>query len=470
MTNTLTILPGLEDAARTMPFDQFGRYHMLREAVDAARSALHLPRLRVLDVGGFYETPEGPTLPLQTFLPDDDVTVLDVVPCDLPGYIRGDGTGLDFGNDSFDLVVSLDTLEHIPQAQRRTFWRELLRVAHHGVILLAPFGTADVDAAEEMLFAYIKAELNAEHQQLKEHREYGLPILKEWLAYLAEHDVPAQAFPTGFLDAWLGMMLVKHMLLRIDPSNMVQQMVDTFYNHHFFSTERRQPAYRYLIVAQKTDGLVKAVEAVLQPTIGQQSVAKDWATAFLPTVNAVLLRQVGRLLTEEHTLRAVDQAAIADYRRQIGDLERLIAEHRELREADRAEVQAAQQHSRNVEQHILSLQQQVGASERIIAEQEALKAAERQSVTSYRQEISALERILADQHLTVDGLQHEVTRLNRHIIALHDNMQRQSEQYAGTVTDLNERMQWLSGQATELRRQLEAVQNGLVMKLMRRFS
>ena len=56
MTSGVTCLPGLEQAAQEMPFDQFGRYHMLREAVDACRAQLGVQQLTILDVGGFMRT------------------------------------------------------------------------------------------------------------------------------------------------------------------------------------------------------------------------------------------------------------------------------------------------------------------------------------------------------------------------------------------------------------------------------
>jgi hypothetical protein len=349
MTIGVTRLPGLEQAAQTMPFDQFGRYHMLREAVDACREQLGLEQLSILDVGGFYEDHGTPTLPLTRFLPDDNVTVVDVVDCDLPGYIKGDGTGLHFDAASFDLVVSADTLEHIPQAGRTAFWRELLRVARHGVILLAPFGNTEVEAAEALLFEYIKAELRAEQQQLKEHRDYGLPRLDEWLGFLAAEGVAARAYPTGYLHAWLGMMLVKHMLLRVDPGVTAQRLVDTYYNAAFFATERREPAYRQLIVAEKTPGLVDAVDAVLAPTIlpAQADASADWGSALSPVLLTIVQRQLGA----SHETEAHYNQQIEHYRNQISSLERVLADQQIVINAMHAQVAAVHEHSLTQSMH-----------------------------------------------------------------------------------------------------------------------
>lgn len=399
--NRATHLPGLERAMHEMPFDQFGRYHMTREAVDACRQALGQQQLSILDVGGFYEDNGKPTLPIKRFLPSDDVTVLDVVECDLPGYMRGDGAALDFDDAHFDLVISADTLEHIPQSRRAAFWRELLRVARHGVILLAPFGTREVESAETLLYEYIKVELHAEHQQLKEHREYVLPRLNDWLQFLQQEGIRAQSYPTGYLHAWLGMMLIKHVLLRIDPGLEAQHLVDSYYNQSFFATERRNPAYRHLIVAEKTAGLVDAVDAALAPTIihGEDDASTGWNAGLLPTLLTITQRQLWATQQQSEATQLVQR-------------------------------QETQQYIHQINLHL--------------------------------QQISVLERVIADQQVMLNQLQQQLGQLHVQVGLAQD----QSERYIAAIRDLTERSQWLDGQNTELRRQVSAMQNGRIMRLL----
>lgn len=317
-------VPGLERALREMPFDQFGRYHMLREAVDACRARLGVERLSILEVGGFFMTAEGqPSLPIKQFLPDDDVTVVDVVDCDLPGYVKGDGAALHFAAGQFDLVVSSDTLEHIPQERRVAFWHELLRVARGGVILLAPFGTVEVEAAEALLSAYIKAELSVEQPQLKEHSEYGLPRLAEWLGFLEREGIAARAYPTGYLHAWLAMMMAKH--TRIEMGVAGQRLLDAYYNRCFFPTERRRPAYRYLIVAEKTAGLVEAVDDALAPTLmpDQADASADWGRALQPVLLTIAQRQLSLGQQEQRQQRGVLERMSADQQAVLSHLQQL---------------------------------------------------------------------------------------------------------------------------------------------------
>jgi len=381
MTVGATRLPDTEPVLRTMPFDQFGRYHVLREAIDVCRTRLGKQTLSILDVGGFFRTREGhPTLPLRQFLPHDDITVLDVVDCDLAGYVQGDGANLQFAAASFDLVVSADTLEHVPGPQRADFWRELLRVARHALILAAPFGTVDVEVAEELLFEYIKIELGVEQPQLREHRDYGLPRLDEWLAFLQRDGLIARAYPIGYLHAWLGMMLIKH--TRLDGSVRIQQLIDEYYNRCYFATERREPAYRHLIVVEKTAGLVDAVDAVLAPTImpPQADTSALWGNALMPALMLLMQRQVGNA-----------RSAPA--------------------------VQSSEQ----------------SPDAQAVADQQALLA-----------------------------------RLQEQLIEAHSEGRRQAQQYEAALRDLHERANWLERQTMTLRHQLEAVQNGLVLRFLNR--
>jgi len=252
-----------------LPFDQYGRYRMIQEALDAVRPVIG-ERLRILDVGGFFRTGRGvDILPVRFFLPDDDLLVIDQQPGTLPGYIQGDGRNLDFDDHSFDFVISCDTLEHVPGPDRPAFWQELLRVARYGVLLAAPFAGPEVVAAEELLFAYIKAELGVEQNQLKEHHDYGLPNLDQTHAFLDTNGWRYRIYPSGYVHAWLAMMVAKHYLLGQTDNHDLHEQLDAYYTRFLSTDERREPAYRHMVLVE-CDGhgdWLTAVDAALQPTI-----------------------------------------------------------------------------------------------------------------------------------------------------------------------------------------------------------
>src|SRR3954454_9091240 len=213
----------MADAAqlRALPFDQYGRHRDARDVAELIRALEGPDRLAVLDVGGY------PGLSAR-FLPADWVVIVDPSAAAFgearaAAFLRGSGLALPFQDASFDLVLSLDSLEHVPAADRPRYLHELLRVARRYVLLLAPFASPEAERAEALLFEYVKLALHAEHQQLREHRDCGLPDLAATLATLGDGGAAYHAFPCGYLYHWLPLMLLKHHLLSLDPRADVHQ-------------------------------------------------------------------------------------------------------------------------------------------------------------------------------------------------------------------------------------------------------
>ncbi|HJZ48403.1 MAG TPA: methyltransferase domain-containing protein [Roseiflexaceae bacterium] len=366
-----------DDALLRLPFDQYGRYRMVREAVDAVRAALDRERLAILDVGGYYQEADGtPRLPSQQFLGDQELTVLDLPACDLPGYVQGDGTAMTFVDGSFDLVISCDTLEHIPPDLRDQFVRELTRVARYGVLLICPMDDYRTALAEQVLFAYIQAELLAKHDQLREHREYGLPQPPLVRRAFEQAGCVWRDYPSGDLHAWLPMMLAKHYLMRFaDSPPELQYGLDELYNRGYALAERREPSYRRLIVAakQNDNDWLAAVDRALEPTVTRDEQIR-------PEIWRGLATQLFGLL-------------------QVGLDDR--------REERRAQIMHGH--------------------------------------------ITTFQKIVADQHNLIVQLGERESQLQQQ------------------VADLEGRARWLEEQASEARRQLAAVEQGRVMRLLRRF-
>src|SRR5690606_14283313 len=119
-------------------FDQWSRYDAAARAIRAM-----LPNGgTVLDVGC------GEQMLLGLFLPQHQLTYLDPL---LEGHV-GDNlianmltedTVLDA---SYDVVVTVDALEHIPPELREGFLGQLIRVSKQGVVIAAPF--ADIGDAK----------------------------------------------------------------------------------------------------------------------------------------------------------------------------------------------------------------------------------------------------------------------------------------------------------------------------------
>jgi hypothetical protein len=205
--------------------------------------------LKVLDAGGLSHTREGrPFLPIVHFLPEDEITVLDVQDYDAPNYLRVDADGpFPLADTSFDVVVSCDTLEHVRPERRPAFLDELLRVARQYVVLAAPFDNEDTRLAEQIFYDF-HLRLGVAQPQLFEHRLYGLPDLRAIREHLDSRGLPYVEFPSGYLYNWLLMMIIKDYVLSLPDSTTLHANIDRLYNRHFFASDQRSPAYRHVLV------------------------------------------------------------------------------------------------------------------------------------------------------------------------------------------------------------------------------
>jgi ubiquinone/menaquinone biosynthesis C-methylase UbiE len=137
------------------------------------------------------------------------------------GMVAGDGCCLPFKDSSFDVVISVDSLEHVPDANKADYCRELKRVANRYVIIHCPADSSDgrfqgtiYDAKflEWYRHRFKKDELNT-----LEHLNSGLPKVDElrklfpkanvtgkrnanvWFRYVTISYTPYIRFSTGLL-------------------------------------------------------------------------------------------------------------------------------------------------------------------------------------------------------------------------------------------------------------------------------
>ena len=294
-----------------LPFDQYGRYQMIADALDAVRPVLGT-QLHVLDVGGLFCTRRGVAmLPAQAFLPNDQVTVLDQPACNLSGYVQGDGRGLAFGDNSFDCVISCDTLEHIPAADRAAFWGELLRVARLGVILIAPALSPQSEAAEELVATFIHTELGEPQPQLAEHRAYGLPNSQLIASMLGELGLRHSSFPSGQLHAWVLMMIARHTRPLHHDADLIEQL-DSYYSRFLAANDRCEPAYRrlWLVEKQAQHEGYEAAAAALSTTIRETPVSavSAWPDLVGWQLQIAALREAaGRSAAQQARIVALEQ-------------------------------------------------------------------------------------------------------------------------------------------------------------------
>lgn len=153
--------------------------------------------LKILDVGGYNGA-------ARALLPGRDITIIDLFTDDkLKNYVSYDGDTMPFADGTFDLVISCDTLEHVPFTMRAKFMSEVTRVSRDLIVLAAPFYSDDVAAAELRSDKFYQGLTPGEsYIWLKEHREYGLPN-REWFeGVLSQNGYKFSCFQHSSLLLW----------------------------------------------------------------------------------------------------------------------------------------------------------------------------------------------------------------------------------------------------------------------------
>ena len=108
-------------------------------------------------------------------------------------------------------------------------------MARYGVVLINPIQSIEADLAEETLNEYIRWILDAQQEQLAEHREYGLPDFAGTVAPSRQAAGKRCTFPTANIHNWLFMMVAKHYLIsmRDEKASAFERTLDRYYNLAF---------------------------------------------------------------------------------------------------------------------------------------------------------------------------------------------------------------------------------------------
>ena len=243
------------------PFDQYQRY-AITAAIARAMGGTTPPQ--VLDVGGHhFDFWFRPRRPIAEFLPEAPSITVDLPRNPLPGYLCARGDALPFPDRQFDLVCSVDVLEHVPPAARATVLGQVVRVSRRAAVVAAPFRADAVERAETMVSAFIRDACGYEQGQLREHREHGWPDLDETCTAFERAGWHVRVFGYGSVFTWVLMMVDKHALQAVAGSKRAQIALDRAFNETRFAADREAPCYRQFVVATRAadDPVLPFVEA-----------------------------------------------------------------------------------------------------------------------------------------------------------------------------------------------------------------
>jgi SAM-dependent methyltransferase len=155
---------------------------------------------------------------------------------------------LPYADNSFDVVVASDVLEHVIPTDRRLFLYELLRVAGSRVVFSFP---GELSAEAEALILSIIPE----NRWLKQHRQQGLPRREDLEALLNELGLHYKSKSNTPLATWVYSVLYDYISL----TDQQKQQLNTFFQARCYDTSSRGPAYRSIYTVHIPQGAEKAI-------------------------------------------------------------------------------------------------------------------------------------------------------------------------------------------------------------------
>jgi hypothetical protein len=291
-----------------LPFDQYQRYTGAAQLI----KALGLSGGRTLEMGaspGFSEI----------FFADADLFFTDRFGVHEGRFTVADGAALPYPDDTFDVVVALDTLEHIYPQHRAAFLSEIKRVSRDVVVLSAPHDTQDVALAESALQAFVTARFGEVFETLQEHTDNGLPHAEETAAALGSDGWQVASFGSGYLPRWLLGMVFHHELLATGLPELPE--LHAFYNQTVAPHDNREPAYRRVFAASCRRSHEELEAAVASCRSGDDDPAEVSAT--LAAIGGAIL---ARRLTPHGAEIAAAQAEAAQARNEATNHQRVVVD------------------------------------------------------------------------------------------------------------------------------------------------
>lgn len=232
----------LPNKLKTESFDYVGRYQLIGEILKRYYGNTN-PR-NVLDVGG-----RGGFIKKLVNAP---VTILDEEGTKAEQLEYGDGARMNIADGAYEVVVTSDTLEHIPQQDRKKFISELVRVSSDLVILCAPFSDFGAPKEEAKLQEQYVQLTGNPHRWLKEHAEYQLPKFSETIKQFKEMGYSVISFGHSSLELWRCLMEVNLLSYEMGSAGVHEKLkkINSFYNSVLFD-DFAQNSYRNFIVLSK---------------------------------------------------------------------------------------------------------------------------------------------------------------------------------------------------------------------------
>lgn len=173
--------------------------------------------------------------------------------------VAGVADDLPFPDGSFDIVLSLEMLEHIPRPKRAKSLAEMVRVLAPGGMLAVSFPCdRPAERYDKKLNEQYKVRHGADHQWLIEHIEEGLPQEAEISAILREVTAPGDRI-RHVNHLWLPAWYAMHQLYTVQRGYLIAKRLglhtEAFAKllFHVLNTLNLSPSYRKIFIVRKAN-------------------------------------------------------------------------------------------------------------------------------------------------------------------------------------------------------------------------
>lgn len=289
--------------AEGLPFDLYQRYQLSAQITDILNPA------SVLDVGGVLGDRYGHLAASFDFFGSSPETSesrrvisSDLRQCDHPDHVPCNAWGQPFPDSAFDLVVSLDVLEHLTADKRSIFFAELDRLSSRWIVIGAPFFDFEVEKIERELVQVLDLTF------LEEHRRMGLPKTSDVLEFFKSGcGYQVEVVPSGFLPRWKEMQLFTQLFFSLEDCRATQEF-NRSYNRTCFSFDQAEPSYRRIFLISKSPlepKQLSAIQGLHSSETGPASISCQEMRAAAPEFSAVIGRAMRLLRTREKAFHDV---------------------------------------------------------------------------------------------------------------------------------------------------------------------
>lgn len=228
-------------------------------------------------------------------------------------HIPKDGP-LPCADQSFDFVVALEVLEHIPQEDRLFHVGEWARVARKGLILSCPQNRRSVRQAEYRLDQAHRRRHGRPHPWLREHQQFGIPSKAEVRSIFHKLGLTAHVFGNAPLAEWLPLQLILEELHAQGSPELVATFNQLLNMRPFRAFAKERP-YRQIYCAFRSEDQARQAAAKWhQQGVSAHHAAGQEVADFDPLLH--LTKLFRELLTGQESIRPWLEAQQQAQRRQ----------------------------------------------------------------------------------------------------------------------------------------------------------